>query len=202
MSLSYLLIPVLLIIGCADRVGIDPASQDLAKLFVQIKHITEDSWDIRVEKKYGYKVYLNYKQPFKAFAHYTNGPPQFIPSETKYEFGFIILPKVNPQEYAKKKTELEEYFRRAEKESLDNIQHETGKGDHIFSPKNKKEREIFSRYLSIKKELESLPTFYFKNIGIQVIENPYYQVVAESDKKVLDKAEKQQIMILKLLTKY
>lgn len=187
----------LLILGLSSE---DNVSTDLPDLIEEIEKLTNGNWKI----EHGNREYilLRYKKEIMGFEHYVSGPRQREPKAFFYEFYLYITPKIGPENFNEFRKEAKDTFDNLKIKALEQIKYTEGKGLYTFYPNNKKEWELYLRYLKAEKVYRDIPEYYYKNIGI--ISRKYKQTRAESkdQKEILKNAEEQEQEILKLLTRY
>lgn len=177
----------------------DNVAIDLPDLIEEIEKVTDKNWTIEFGNRE--HIVLTFKKEIIGFEEYISDSEQSEPKKIFYEFHLFITPKISPENFNEYRKETKETFDNLKKKALEQIKNENMK-EIIFYPTNKKERELYLRYLKAEKAYRDIPEYYYKNIGI--ISRKYKNTRAESkdQKEILKNAEKQEQDILKLLTKY
>ena len=178
----------------------DDVSTDLPDLIEEIEKITNKNWEIiNGNREY---IVLRYKKEIMGFEHYISGPKEIEPKIVFYEFYLNIKPKISPDMFEEYSKNVKNKYENLKKNALEVIKNEQGKGTYLFYPNNKKEWELYLRYLNAEKAYNEIPEYYYKNIGIISIKYKLTRAKDKEQEKILKNAEEQEQEILKILTKY
>jgi hypothetical protein len=169
-------------------------------LIEEIEKVTNGNW--KVEQGNREFIRLRFKNEIMGFEHYVSGEKQIEPKIVFYEFYLNIKPKISAEKFREYRKEAKDNYENLKKKSLEQIKFKEGKSLYIFYPDNKKEWELYLRYLNAEKAYNDIPEFYYKNIGIKFMKYKSTTTKDKEQEKILKNAEEQEQVILSLLTKY